>query len=62
MLDIPVRVKDALRDGRLLKEYEILILDDEGAIEDTIDNNNLVYESVHINEKLCSGDVLKFGL
>ena len=62
MLDIPVRVKDALRDGRLLKEYEILILDDEGAIEDTIDNNNLVYESVHINEKLCSGYVLKFGL
>ncbi len=62
MLDIPVRVKDALRDGRLLKEYEIRILDDEGAIEDTIDNYNLVYESVHINEKLCSGDVLKFGL
>lgn len=62
MLDIPVRVKDALRDGRLLKEYEILILDDEGAIEDTIDNDHLIYESVHIDEKLCSGDVLKFGL
>ena len=28
----------------------------------TIDNNNLVSESVNIDERMCSGDVLKFGL
>jgi len=28
----------------------------------TIDNNNLVSESVSIDERMCSGDTLKFGL
>ncbi len=32
-------------------------------VEDfTIDNNNLVKESVSIDERMCSGDTLKFGL
>lgn len=29
---------------------------------ETIDNNNLVSESVNIDERMCSGDTLKFGL
>lgn len=28
----------------------------------TIDNNNLVKESVSIDERMCSGDILKYGL
>lgn len=28
----------------------------------TIDNNNLVSESVNIDERMCSGDTIKFGL
>lgn len=141
MLDIPVRVKDALRDGRLLKNYKIKYIKDvpvpeysqigvvnssgftipetaeymvgngglynefwltytidghtdtyfidgeeesiwqAGTVlstvsdqkisikryvptptEFTIDNNQLIDESVKINERLCSGDVLSFGL
>lgn len=142
MLDIPVRVKDALRDGRLLKNYkfkytkeveteyyeqiatvtssgftitetgEYRIGSDEGLFNEfwltittdgetmsyevygyedgawpvgtilsvdisqplsikrthpietefTIDNHKLLDESVKINERLCSGDLLKFGL
>lgn len=62
MIDVPVEVKDALRDGRLKKNYRIVVLDDEGAEDFTIDNNNLVSESVSIDERMCSGDKIKFGL
>ena len=62
MINVPVRVKDALRDGRLLKKYKINVLNDDGTTDFIIDNANLVTESVSFNEKMCSGDVLKFGL
>lgn len=62
MIDVPVEVKDALRDGRLKKNYRIVVLDDEGAEDFTIDNNNLVSESVSIDERMCSGNKIKFGL
>lgn len=62
MINVPVRVKDALRDGRLLKRYKINVYRANGALDFTIGNDNLVTESVSFNEKMCSGDVLKFGL
>ena len=34
----------------------------EGKEEIDIDNNNLVSESVNIDERMCSGDTIKFGL
>lgn len=34
----------------------------EWAYDFTLDNNNLVKESVSIDERMCSGDILKFGL
>lgn len=37
-------------------------VDDTYQEEIVIDNNNLVKESVHIDERMCSGDTLKFGL
>lgn len=62
MIDVPVEVKDALREGRLKKNYRVVVLDDEGAEDFTIDNNNLVSESVNIDERMCSGNKIKFGL
>ena len=64
MIDVPVRVKDALRDGRLKKNYRFVVLNEDGTESEigTIDNNNLVSESVSIDERMCSGDTLKFGL
>lgn len=62
MIDVPVEVKDALRDGRLKKNYRIIVLDDEGAEDFTIDNNNLVSETINIDERMCSGNKIKFGL
>lgn len=62
MIDVPVEVKDALRDGRLKKNYRVVVLDDEGTEDFTIDNNNLVSESVSIDERMCSGNKIKFGL
>lgn len=64
MIDVPVQVKDALRDGRLKKNYRFVVLNEDGTKSDigTIDNNNLVSESVSIDERMCSGDTLKFGL
>lgn len=143
MIDVPVEVKDALRDGRLKKNYRIKVLSDDAPIEIknyesayapktgtyrfyspvagfsfgimigidqggywdadpteteiirefditagtrilayssafargdvlfqmslnvitfTLDNNNLVSESVNIDERLCSDNKIKFGL
>ena len=62
MITVPYEVKRALRDGRYKKNYRILVLNDDGTEDFTIDNENLVYESVEIDERLCSGDELKFGL
>ncbi len=62
MISVPERVKDALRDGRLLKTYRFNVLDTDGTVDFTIDNDTLVYESVKFDERMCSGDTLKFGL
>lgn len=62
MIEVPVRVKEALGDGSYLKNYRFIILDENGQEEFTIDNNNLIKESVSIDERLCSGDTIKFGL
>ena len=34
----------------------------EEVVDFTIDNNNLVSESVRIDERMCSGDIIKYGL
>lgn len=62
MIDVPVLVKDALRDGRLKKNYIINVLNDDGTTDFVIDNDTLVSESVDIDERMCSGDTIKFGL
>lgn len=62
MIDVPVLVKDALRDGRLKKNYRFIVLDSDGDPDFTIDNNNLVSESVKFDERMCSGDTIRFGL
>ena len=62
MIDIPVRAIDALRDGRRLKRYHFDVLDDNGTVDFTITNENLVSESVKYDERMCSGTDLKFGL
>lgn len=62
MIEVPVLVKDALRDGRMLKEYRFNVLNDDGTTDFTIDNESLVSESVKIDERMCSGRYLKFGL
>lgn len=62
MIDIPVRVKDALKSGMYLKNYRVIVLDSDGNEEGTIDNNRLVSESVKLDERMCSGNNLKFGL
>lgn len=62
MIDVPVQVKDALREGDLRKNYRFLVLNDDGTTDFTIDNNNLVKESVSIDERMNSGDKLKYGL
>lgn len=62
MIDVPIQVKDALREGRLRKNYRFQVLNDDGTVDFTIDNNNLVSESVNIDERMCSGDEIKYGL
>lgn len=62
MIDVPIQVKDVLREGRLRKNYRFQVLNDDGTVDFTIDNNNLVSESVNIDERMCSGDQIKYGL
>lgn len=62
MIDVPYLVKKALKKGTLRKNYRINVLDDDGQIIDIIDNNDIEWESVRIDERMCSGSVLKFGL
>ena len=62
MIEVPVEVKEALKDGRLKKNYKISVLNDDGSVDFVIDNDNLVDESVSIDERLDSGDLIKFGL
>lgn len=65
MIDVPVEVKDALREGTYKKNYRFVVLNEDGTVDEqvgTIDNDYLVSESVSIDERMCSGDTLKFGL
>lgn len=65
MISVPYEVKKALRDGMLRKNYRFVVLNDDGTPDEeigTIDNDYLVSESVNIDERMCSGDTLKFGL
>lgn len=62
MIEVPVRVKDALRDGRRLKNYIFKVLNDDNSVDFIIDNDTLVKESVKIDERMCTGNQLKFGL
>lgn len=62
MISVPTAVKDALKSGDLPKNYRINVLNNDGTINFIIDNNTLVSESVKLDERMCSGDVLKFGL
>lgn len=62
MIDVPIQVKDALREGRLRKNYRFQVLNDDGTVDFTIANDNLVSESVNIDERMCSGDKIKYGL
>lgn len=62
MINVPIEVKDALRDGTYRKNYRMIVLNDDESEDFTIDNNNLVKESVNIDERMCSGDIIKFGL
>ena len=63
MIDVPVLVKDALREGSYRKDYRFVVYQADGATADfTIDNNKLISESVAFDERMCSDTELKFGL
>lgn len=62
MLDIPIRVKDALKSGTYRKNYRVIVLDEYGNEIETLDNNRLISESVKLDERMCSGKTLQFGL
>lgn len=62
MIDVPYEVKKALREGTYRKNYRFIVLHDDWTEDFTIDNDNLVKESVSIDERMCSGDTIKYGL
>jgi len=62
MINVPTRVKDALKSGMYPKNHRIVVLNEDDTELFTIDNNSLVDGSVSYDERLCTGDTLKFGL
>lgn len=63
MIDVPVQVKDALREGDRPKNFRFVVYQaDAETVDFTIDNNKLISESVHIDERMCSDSEIKFGL
>ena len=66
MFDVPVEVKKAFKKGRTKKQYriEVYTINDDNTLTYvfTIGNDNLVKESVKIDERMCSDKYLKFGL
>lgn len=67
MLNIPIAVQDALRDGTMRKNYKMKVNDvdpdtGERTYSYTIENDELVSESVKIDERMVTGKNLKFGL
>jgi hypothetical protein len=61
MQELKESAKHALRDGGYGKRWVIDVYDGNNKAF-SIDNNNLISESVEIDERLCSGSELKFGL
>jgi len=67
MLNIPIVVQDALREGTMRKNYKMKVNDvdpdtGERTYSYTIENDELVSESVKIDERMVTGKNLKFGL
>ena len=62
MLATPIEVKKAYKEGTHKKNYRFVVLNDDGTEDFTIDNDTLVAESVHIDERMATGSELKFGL
>ena len=62
MLNVPIAVKKALKEGTHKKNYRFVVLNDDGTADFTIDNDTLVAESVMIDERMATGSELKFGL
>lgn len=64
MIDVPIIVREALKKSVYEKNYRFRVMKKETPTEldFEIDNENLVAESVQIDEKMCSGDTLEFGL
>lgn len=56
------RVHVSLATGGEAYLYKCIMPNKEEVYDFTIDNNNLVSESVSIDERMCSGDTLIFGL
>lgn len=61
MIDVPVKVKEALREGNLKKNYRFVVYDGD-TVDFTIENDRLVAESVTFDERMSSSTELKFGL
>lgn len=63
MLDVPVAVKKALKKGIYKKELIVVVLKADGVTTDfSFGNDNIVAESVMIDERMATGSELKFGL
>ena len=63
MINIPERVKDAIKKGNTNKNVRIIVQKADGSGADfTIDNDNLIFESMTMDERMCSEDSIKFGL
>ena len=62
MIDVPYEVKKVLREGTYRKNYRFIVLHDDWTEDFTIANDNLIKESVSIDERMCSGDTIKYGL
>ena len=62
MLNVPIAVKKALKEGTYKKNYRFVVLNDDGTTDFIIDNDTLVAESVTIDERMATGSELKFGL
>lgn len=62
-LEFPLNEGDVIYVGNSGEHTMLAVNDKKNNTEDfTIDNNNLVAESVSIDERMCSGNKIKFGL
>lgn len=63
-LEFPLNAGDSIYVANDVDDYVTLAVSDKNSTTEdfTIDNNNLVSESMSIDERMCSGDKIKFGL